>query len=870
MAKQLNAKIKKSYRSPISRDLTVYSVKLAAQDISNWQTAINAAKSAVNPRRKLLYTLYDNIRLDGHLISVIEKRRQRLTNKKIVFDPKGKDGETVEWINDKILETPWFYSLNKLAGDKVAWGHALIELIPKGGFIETVEQIDRINVRPEDDFMQFSYANYDDGINYMEDPYYSRYLMAFGGKKDYGLLMPAAQYAIYKRGGFGDWAQFAELFGMPFRVGKYNPYDTDAQQSLKTALEEMSGAGFAAIPDGTDIDFKVTNASGQSDVYQLLIEACNAEMSKIFLGQTMTTEDGSSHSQSETHREVENDIILSDMIEREYALNWELIPKLKAIGYPIPEGRFRFEIAKEMPKEKLIDIALKVSEKVPIADEWWYETFEVEKPDASELKAKLALRYSQPGTEDPEPPKETPKEGKDEKKPKAPDNSLEALYRGSLQEYTALMVGGAEMARKSYSIMERMAKDILDGKLKSGDVDAELFNFTQNRLMKGAMDGFGKVESAKDVLALGKMYNNISKFAGFKTAKTIKELKLLADKDNYKEAAKKLDDQYNGHYLYTEHSLATTKGVMAKKWQEFQNDKEIFPYLRVQTVGDDNVRQSHVAYDGLTLPVDHPRWKTFWPPFDWGCRCDIIKVRDAEPTSEEALKKMPPVKPLARNNVGADGTIFDDKHPYFKAGNTSKVKGQINSIIEKNYLNTVMPYFNDMKEHGVVAQFPDMDKADLTVIHDYTRDGSYQFNPYLLAIKQPEINVFTISGLLNAALKKLPDSPGITFRGIPAKGVDIEMYRKAMVSGKKIKEPHFFSTSKKITVVKDWDSEEEQKRILYVVKGKTGKDVSSISYYGSNFPENPQQHEILFNMRTGFYVKDIVEEDLLTIIYFEE
>lgn len=420
MAKEILGKVKKSYRSPISRDLTVYSVKLAAHDISDWQNAINMAKSAINPRRKALYTLYENVMLDGHLLSVVKKRSQRLTNKKIVFDPKGKDGETIEWMDDKILESPWFYNLNKHGNERVPYGHSLVELIPKNGLIESVEPINRINVRPEDDFMQFSYSSYEDGINYKEDRYYSRYMLSFGGKKDYGELMSAAQYAIYKRGGFGDWAQFAELFGMPFRIGKYNPYDASTQQTLQTALAEMGGAGFAVIPEGTSLDFHTTNSSGQSDIYQLLIDTCNSEMSKILLGQTMTTEDGSSHSQSETHRIVENDIILSDMIEREYSLNWDLKPKLQALGYPIPEGRFRFELNKELPREKLIEIAVKVSEKVPIADEWWYETFGIAKPSPAELKAKLALKEKNEEPPKEDPPKEDPPEEKKEKPAKGP------------------------------------------------------------------------------------------------------------------------------------------------------------------------------------------------------------------------------------------------------------------------------------------------------------------------------------------------------------------------------------------------------------------------------------------------------------------
>jgi len=44
------------------------------------------------------------------------------------------------------------------------------------------------------------------------------------------------------------------------------------------------------------------------------------------------------------------------------------------------------------------------------------------------------------------------------------------------------------------------------------------------------------------------------------------------------------------------------------------------------TVGDDRVRPSHAALDGLRLPKDHPRWKEIMPPCGWNCRCTVVEV----------------------------------------------------------------------------------------------------------------------------------------------------------------------------------------------------------------------------------------------------
>lgn len=43
-----------------------------------------------------------------------------------------------------------------------------------------------------------------------------------------------------------------------------------------------------------------------------------------------------------------------------------------------------------------------------------------------------------------------------------------------------------------------------------------------------------------------------------------------------------------------------------------------------------NPRPLHVSWDGLTLPADHPWFKTHYPPNGWGCRCRVVAVSQAE------------------------------------------------------------------------------------------------------------------------------------------------------------------------------------------------------------------------------------------------
>lgn len=61
------------------------------------------------------------------------------------------------------------------------------------------------------------------------------------------------------------------------------------------------------------------------------------------------------------------------------------------------------------------------------------------------------------------------------------------------------------------------------------------------------------------------------------------------------------------------------------------------PYWRYRHAdGVANPRLQHVAWNGLTLPHDHPFWQTHFPPNGWGCHCRVVAVNAREYAKSQA------------------------------------------------------------------------------------------------------------------------------------------------------------------------------------------------------------------------------------------
>jgi len=83
---------------------------------------------------------------------------------------------------------------------------------------------------------------------------------------------------------------------------------------------------------------------------------------------------------------------------------------------------------------------------------------------------------------------------------------------------------------------------------------------------------------------------------------------------------------------------------------------DVFPYWKYQTMGDDKVRDSHAALDGLILPANDPFWKDHYPPWDWGCRCQVIPITRDE---VEGIKQKEADLPPEQRTVYDEGPLID-------------------------------------------------------------------------------------------------------------------------------------------------------------------------------------------------------------------
>lgn len=345
-------------------------------DIADYMSAIRAAENVDFSRRYKLYDLYSDILMDTHLTCVIEKRKNAVLCSDIEFQVNGKPDETV---NEQI-RSPWF---NKLIGDIIDarfWGFSLCQFYKEGEWVDYdlvprkhVDPIKKLILRHQTDVTGLPWDKYTD-------------LLFIGSPSDLGLLAKAAPWVIYKRNTTGDWSQFSEIFGMP--IQEYI-YDSDDEESRQRAMEDAANTGsLAQFFHAKDTEFKLTeagNKTGSADVYERLCERCNNEISKLVLGNTLTTESSENGTQAlgTVHKKVEDKVAQADKNYVLNVLNYDMSDIFARMGINTAGGVFCFPEKKEIDSTTKLNIitTLKSNFNLPVSDDYLYEEFGVEKPD---------------------------------------------------------------------------------------------------------------------------------------------------------------------------------------------------------------------------------------------------------------------------------------------------------------------------------------------------------------------------------------------------------------------------------------------------------------------------------------------------------
>ncbi len=151
-----------------------------------------------------------------------------------------------------------------------------------------------------------------------------------------GLARLAAAAYLIKAYALTDWTAFAEVYGMPLRLGRYGPGATESDiETLIGAVANLGTDAAAVMPESMRVEFEQASSGAGSgaEVFRDLAQYVDSQISKAVLGQTMTTDDGSSRAQAQVHDAVRGDILASDARQLAATLNRDLVTPFVRLNF---------------------------------------------------------------------------------------------------------------------------------------------------------------------------------------------------------------------------------------------------------------------------------------------------------------------------------------------------------------------------------------------------------------------------------------------------------------------------------------------------------------------------------------------------------
>ena len=127
------------------------------------------------------------------------------------------------------------------------------------------------------------------------------------------------------------------------------------------------------------------------------------------------------------------------------------------------------------------------------------------------------------------------------------------------------------------------------------------------------------------------------------------------------------------------------------RWQGIERLKERMPYLRYVSVRDARTRPEHARWHGTVLPVDHPFWRTHYPPNGWRCRCLVQQLSedDLERYGSKVSSGPPPgseqTRPWVNRRTGEAARVPAGIDPGFahNVGRINPGKAAANRLVAK-------------------------------------------------------------------------------------------------------------------------------------------------------------------------------------------
>ena len=204
------------------------------------------------------------------------------------------------------------------------------------------------------------------------------------------LLRSCVRAWILRFYGWKDWSAFAEVFGMPPRIGRLPPntaFNSPEATQLYDAVRHMGTDMAALISAEAQIEFPEIG-SRTDHPSEMIIAAAGRELTLAILGQTLTSggEQGGSYALGQVQNEVRLDLVQSDARSLSRTLTRQLLRPIVLLnlgaGYPVPE--WTINVQEPVDLQQRANVVNILADRLPIAAAPIRKEFGLPEPEGDE------------------------------------------------------------------------------------------------------------------------------------------------------------------------------------------------------------------------------------------------------------------------------------------------------------------------------------------------------------------------------------------------------------------------------------------------------------------------------------------------------
>jgi hypothetical protein len=297
-------------------------ISTASLDITiPFMGALRDVQDTVLRRLGANYDAYRELRRDDQVHACFQQRRLALMGRPLIVKPGADDPQSVaaaDWLRLNLSQIPF----DRTCGTKIwgaFYGHSVAECMWSQR--DAKIWLDKPKVRTpwrfrfthEGELRLLTRANQVTGEALPPRKFWTTSWNADNDDEPYGLGLAHQLYwpVFFKKQGLGFWLRALEKYGAPSTVAKYpSGSGKDVRDQALQVARQLRLDGAAAIPDTMIVD--LLEATRGTVDQATFLRQMNASISKIILGQTMTTDDGASLSQSQVHMGVREELTDAD------------------------------------------------------------------------------------------------------------------------------------------------------------------------------------------------------------------------------------------------------------------------------------------------------------------------------------------------------------------------------------------------------------------------------------------------------------------------------------------------------------------------------------------------------------------------------